>query len=609
MILNALYDLYQRRMSDPDLKQRLPVYGFEEKPIPYILIIDANGRLVNLRCTLSGDKKPVAQAFLVPQTVKRAVNITANLLWDTLEYVLGVDTRGKPERVMLQHAAFRARIHALPESAQQDVGIIAINRFLDQFMIEPKEGEPGKLERLAQFPGWEEALKGNANLSFKLSGDDDHDLICHRPAVRAACEPLMEEAAGGDVVCLITGENAPLERLHTVIKGVWGAQSSGANIVSFNADAYRSYGKEQGENSPVSKKAAFGYTTALNALLAKESGQRVQVGDASTAFWAEKKHPMETDIPDAFGEPPKDNPARGAAAVKRLYEWVHSGKPATQEGDTRFYVLGLAPNAARIAVRFWETAPLRDLAQRTVQHFDDLKIARPSFEPEYPSLFRLLAACAVQGKADNIPPNLGGEVIHAVLTGGVYPATLFNAALRRCRAEQNINYLRASVIKAYINRQIRRSNAHDLTPKKELTVMIDPENQTIGYCLGRLFAVLERLQEEAANPNRDPSFKLNATIRDRYFSGAATSPLMVFTTLMKLQVHHVSKLKKFSDKTFGSAVFYEKLIGEILKPFNATFPTQMPLAEQGLFFIGYYHQRQEFFTKSTPIAPIAPITE
>ncbi len=600
MILNALYDLYQRRMEDPDPKQRLPVYGFEEKPIPYILVIDADGHLKNLRCTLSEGKKPVAQAFLVPQGVKKASGIAANLLWDTLEYVLGVDTRGKPERVREQHAAFCARIQALPESAQQDVGIIAIQRFLKQFV-------PAQIEAFAD---WPILLETNPNLSFSLLGDEDHPLICQRPAVKLACEPLAEDdaTAATNAICLVTGETGPTERLHTVIKGVWGAQSSGANIVSFNADAYSSYGKQQGENSPVSKKAVFAYTTALNALLAKESGQRAQVGDASTVFWAEKKSPLENDFADVFGEAPKDNPARGVDAVKRLYEWVASGKPASLEGNTRFFVLGLAPNAARIAVRIWQTLPLRDLALRTVQHFEDLKMTgRPPFEPEYSSVFRLLASCAVQGKADNIPPNMGGEVMRAILTGGIYPATLFNAAIRRCRAEQNINYLRAAVIKAYINRQIRRNHAnesvHNSPYRKELLVMLDPENQTTGYRLGRLFAVLERLQEEAANPNREPGFKLNATIRDRYFGAAASSPLMVFTTLMKLHTHHISKLQKSGQKAWGTANFLEKLVREIMQALK-TFPTQMPLNEQGLFFIGYYHQRQEFFVKSTPNSDI-----
>jgi CRISPR-associated protein Csd1 len=573
MILTSLYELYDRRRRDPDPAQRLPAYGLEEKEIPFVLDIDAKGQLVNLSDTRSGGKKPVGQKYLVPQGIKKTSGVAANLLWDNLEYVLGVDTRGKPERVVEQHAAFRARIHALPETAQQDAGIIAVNLFLDQF----------KLEQVSTYPEWADISAVNPVMTFRLHGETD--LICQHPAVLDAVAPeeTVDVAQG---ICLITGDYAPIERLHTSIKGVWGAQTAGANIVSFNADAYCSFGNngKQGANSPVSKRAMFGYTTALNTLLAKDSGQRVQVGDASTVFWAETDHELETAIPDAFGESPKDDPGRGADAVKRLYEWVKSGKPATLDGDTRFYVLGLAPNAARIAVRFWEVLPLRDLAMRTLQHYDDLRIVRGNFDPEYPSLFRLLASCAAQGKADNIPPNLGGEVIRAILAGGTYPATWLNAAIRRCRAEQEVNYLRAAIMKACLNRTIRHANLTKATPEKEFCDMLDPENQSTAYRLGRLFATLEKIQEEA-------SPGLNATIRDRFYGAASSTPVTVFTSLLRLHNHHLGKLNS------GRRINLEKLIGEIMAGI-ANFPSNLPLPEQGRFAIGYYHQRQAFFTKS-----------
>lgn len=576
MILTSLYELYGRRMLDVDPARRLPADGLEEKEIPFIIILDQSGNVVNLLNTRSGEKKPIGQKYLVPQGVKRAAGIAANLLWDNVEYVLGVDTRCKPDRVVEQHAAFRARIHALAESVQQDAGIVAINLFLDKF----------NPEQLAIYPAWAEIVVANPNLTFRLHGDSD--LICQRPGIidAAASEMPALQAEG---ICLVTGEHAPIERLHTAIKGVWGAQTSGANIVSFNADAYCSYGNndKQGANSPVGKRAVFGYTTALNALLAKDSGQRIQVGDASTVFWAERDHELERAIPDAFGESPKDDTGRGADAVKRLYEWVHSGKPASLEGDTRFFVLGLAPNAARIAVRFWVVLPLRDIAVRTLQHYEDIKVVRGNFDPEFPSLFRLLASCAAQGKADNIPPNLGGEVIRAILTGGLYPSTWLAAAIRRCRAEQEVNYLRAAIIKACLNRAIRRANLNTATPEKEYLIMLDTENQSTAYRFGRLFATLEKIQEEA-------SPGLNATIRDRYYGAASSSPLTVFTTLLRLHHHHLANLGKRNP---GRRVNMERLIGEIVAGI-VDFPAHLALSEQGRFAIGYYHQRQSFFTKS-----------
>jgi CRISPR-associated protein Csd1 len=597
MILQALYQLYQRRMADPDPARRLPIYGFEDKAIPYIIDIDHDGKLINLRSTYNNAKKPVATQYLAPMSVKKTSGVAANLLWDNLEYVLGVDTRGKPQRVAEQHAAFRARIRALADAAQQDAGIIAINRFLDQFQIEQVAGDPD----------WAAIMEANPLMTFQLAGDNDPVFL--RQAVfdnigpdesATASETVPETgqetraatAANGtataatgaelDGICLISGETGPIERLHSAIKGVWGAQTAGANIVSFNADAYCSFGKNglQGANAPVSKKAAFGYTTALNALLARDSGQRVQVGDTSTVLWAKERDPddMESTIANIFGEPPKDHPERGAEAVKRLYQWINSGKAQSLAAQNPFYVLGLAPNAARISIRFWECLPLGELAKRTVQHFDDLRIKGAPFDPPYPSLFRLLASCAAQGKADNIPPNLGGDVIRAALNGLPYPRTFFTIALNRCRAEQDINYMRASILKACLIRQTG----------KEVPTMLDLSNQSTGYRLGCLFAVLERLQQEAISPN--------TSVRDRYFGAAMTSPLMVFNPLIRLHAHHLSKLAKNAKKR-GTGVWLDKLITQIMQqPFAV--PAQLAAPEQAMFAIGYYQQRQDFFSKA-----------
>ena len=571
MILQALAAYYHRKQADPDPSQRLPAYGFEEKKIPFIIEIDAAGRLVQILDTRSGEgKKKTAQSFLVPKAVKKTSGIAANLLWDTAEYVLGIDTRGKPERVAEQHAEFRARIESLTAAVKADTGVASVLAFLDR----------SEFDVLAKHPAWEEIKTINPLLSFRLHGDVE--LVCQRPAVTilAADDPPEEEAT---VTCLVSGERAAPERLHAAIKGVWGAQSSGANIVSFNLDAFNSYGKSQGANAPVGKAAAFAYTTALNHLLAKGSSQRIQVGDASTVFWAEEPHELEASLADLFGEPPKDDPDRGTDALRALYRAVEAGRFAVGSDDTRFYVLGLAPNAARIAIRFWDTAPAIELARRIKQHFDDISVARSPRDPEYLSLFRLLVATAVQGKADNIPPNLGGEVMRAILEGLPYPATLLQGAVQRCRAEQAITYPRAAIIKAWLNRHIRSRHSHE----QEFTPMLDPSNQNTAYRLGRLFATLERIQEDAAG---GPG-KINATIRDRFYGAASSTPAAVFATLLRLKNHHLGKLHA------GRAVQMEKLIGEILGGVS-DFPGHLPLPDQGRFALGYYHQRQQFFTKA-----------
>jgi CRISPR-associated protein Csd1 len=283
---------------------------------------------------------------------------------------------------------------------------------------------------------------------------------------------------------------------------------------------------------------------------------------------------------DLFGDPPKDKPDQNIEAVKALYSAIESGKFAVGKLDTRFHVLGLAPNAARISIRFWQTATAADLALRIKQHFDDLTIAHADYEPEHLSLFRLLTGLALLNKADNIPPNLGGEVMRAILEGLPYPAVMLNLAVARCRAEQKPTYARAAAIKASLNRWIRSRN----TQEKEFAPMLDPSNPNPAYRLGRLFAALEKIQEEA-------SPGLNATIRDRYYGAASSTPVTVFTTLLRLKNHHMGKLSP------GRATQMEKLIGEILGEV-ADFPRQLPLQDQGRFALGYYHQRQAFFTKS-----------
>ena len=596
MILQALTDYYRRKCDDPDPAQRLPAFGLEQKEIPFILEINAEGELLQLRDTreLQGKKK-VARNYRVPMGVKRASNITANLLWDTLEYVLGVDTKGKPERVAEQHAAFRARIAALPEAARQDAGIQAVNRFLDRM----------DLAQLERQPAWSDALESNAVMSFRLQGD--MDLVCQRPAVVQAALNATTDDDAPQAMCLVTGEQAPVERLHASIKGVWGAQTSGANIVSFNARAFESYGKteRQGENAPVSRAAAFAYTTALNHLLRKDSPQRMQVGDASTVFWAERQAPYETIFGDIF----QDNPDASTDKVEALLNAVHSGHWGPMDKDLRYHVLGLAPNAARISIRFYHCVTLQALGQRIAQHFDDLALVRGPNDARYPSLKRLLQTVCLAtssqpfGDIDRLPPNLGGAVIDAIFAGenAPFPAMWLNAAIARCRAEQakktqqgtqalNVPYARAAVIKACLNRQIR--NANQLLPahlaEKEFSPMLDRTNTHPGYLLGRLFAVLERLQEEAAGGGG----KLNSTIRDKYYGAMSSSPSTVFPTLDKLKVAHLKKLPWVKREWF------EKLVGEILADLH-DIPRQLPLPDQGRFALGYYHQRQDFFTKKT----------
>lgn len=565
MILQALNDYYARKATDPQTD--LAPEGFEPKAIPFVLVLDGAGRLVQLADRREGaGKKKEAKAVLVPQGIKKTSGVAANLLWDNAEYVLGVVTRGKPERVAEQQAAFVARLREAFGEAPDDAGLRAVFTFLERHRAEA-------LEALAAHPAWPEILETNPLMTFQLNADTE--LVCQRPAVIAALRAKGSDAPDGR--CLVSGEPDVIERLHPAIKGVWGAQTSGANIVSFNLGAFNSYGKSQSFNAPVGKRAVFAYTTALNHMLAKGSRQRVQVGDASTVFWAEKASgaPFESAFLDFLG-PQREDPDRGTQAVASLYRSVKEGKPFTADDSQRFHVLGLAPNAARIAVRFWHVSTVTELGIAFQRYFGEVDIVRPAYETGAPlSLFRLLAATALLGKAENIPPNLGGDVTRAILKGHRYPETLMQGALRRIRAEREVTYPRAALLKAWLIR-----NLND----KEITVSLNETNNDPGYRLGRLFAALERVQERAQG-------NLNASIRERYYGAFSSTPVTVLPLLMKLKNHHLAKLPNR-----GEAVNLEKLLSAIIDGLGDV-PGRLSLAEQARFAVGYYHQRQAFFSK------------
>jgi CRISPR-associated protein Csd1 len=313
-------------------------------------------------------------------------------------------------------------------------------------------------------------------------------------------------------------------------------------------------------------------------LLAKDSKQRLQVGDASTVFWSAKESKMEKVFANFFGKTETEE-HEDTEAIKALYAAPKTGAKPLNDDLTPFFVLGLSPNASRIAIRFWHSGTVAEVAKNIRQHFDDCEIAHGPKQPKHLPLFRMLVSTAMQGKADNIQPNLAGEVMRAILAGTPYPHTLLQAAVRRNRAEQKVTYERASLIKAVLVREARYRKK-----EKEAGMSLDREIKNTGYLLGRLFAVLEHAQEWA-NPS------INATIKDRFYGAASSTPVIAFPHLMKLKNHHLAKLENK-----GSAVFLEKEISGIMAGLSE-FPAHLDMADQGRFAVGYYHQRQDFYTK------------
>ena len=592
MILQALSAYYHRAELSPP--------GWELKPIPFYIVLALDGSVVNIISRVDKDH-PRGGQVLVPQSeIRSGKNAWAqpNLLWDHHGFVLGeqkrkpngdVDPSDTPEKVSKQLGAFRARVETLLRAYPNSDGLAAVSRFY-------ATGEHQKISSRADAADIFKMV--GANLTFCLVGAVEP--VFHEPWVQnvvgqetASDDDLEEGDNARQGFCLVTGELAAIARLHPKVNGVCSKPAAFAAANSKEAKAYSSYGKDQGFIFPVATSAAFAYTTALNHLLRRDSPQRIQVGDASTVFWADQASDLESAIPDIFGDPPRDEPDRNAQAVQALFAAIRSGQYGAAADANRFHILGLSPNAARISVRFYHCLPLAEMGARIAQHFKDLEVVRGDYDPQYPSLKRLLQAVCLatatqpQGDIERVPPNLGGAIVDAVFAGPdvPYPSLWLNAAVGRCRAAQSVNYYRAAAIKACLNRQIRRANSSpsNPSPEKEFLPMLDPTNPSPAYRMGRLFAVLEKIQEEA-------SPGINATIRDRYYGAASSTPVAVFTTLLRLKNAHLKKLAT------GRGVWFEKLLADILGEV-ADFPRQLPLPDQGRFALGYYHQRQDFFAK------------
>jgi CRISPR-associated protein Csd1 len=565
-----------------------PAPGYSSQNIGLVISLNNDGTVADVIDWREGEgrsRKP--RQMLVPQPVKRTAGIAPNFLWDKTSYVLGVTT-GEGKRTSDEHAAFK-EFQDKALAATDDPGLRAFLLFLsawtpDQY-IEPR---------------WPDDLK-DQNVAFVLETERRDNIWLHqRPAAKALWSRVSGETAGAEQICLVTGEAGPVARLHPAIKGVWGGQSSGGSIVSCNLDAFTSYGHVQGDNAPVSEDAAFKYTTVLNRYLERDSGHRIQIGDASTVFWADASDREVAKVAegsflamlsDSFG-PVADGKVeteRIGILLARLRkgEQLVSFAPELSQG-VRFHVLGLAPNAARISTRFYFENDFGVLARNYQRFVEDMRIEPPPREP-YPPLWRYLAEMAVLRKRENVPPNLAGDWMRSILTGTAYPLTLLSAVLARIRADGEINALRVGMMRAVLVRNFGMTpNGGDKT--KEAPVALDPENRNKGYLLGRLFAVYEQAQRAALG-------NVNATIKDKFYGSASATPRNVFALLERGSANHLAKVGKGRP---GQRVNLEKTISAIMEtmsPGDDPFPASLNAAEQALFGLGYYHQRQEFFRK------------
>ena len=579
MILQALNTFYGRLRDDAGVD--IPEPGFSNEKIHFQLVLTPEGELAqveNIQVPAPRGNRLLPRMLKVPQAVKRTAGAKANFLWDNTGYVLGADAKGKPERARGQFELFRELAHTVGDTVD-DPGMRAVLAFLDAWT--PEDAPALK--------HWDE-LAGR-NVVFRMLGETAH--VHDHPAVRRAWLRHMDSASDVPAaMCLVCGELAPVSRLHPSIKGVRGAQSSGASLVSFNLPAFTSYGKEQSYNAPVSEAATFAYTTALNHLLAG-TRQKVLVGDATTLFWTEKPTQAEGLFSQFLDTKDEDRDSQDTELLQRLHALVDAVKkgeapPVWEDNpETPFYVLGLSPNAARVSVRFWHVSDVGSMAQRLGQHFADLEIekAHPN-NPTFPSVWQMLIETAPQRKSENIPPTLGGELLRMIFTGAAYPNSLVARIIARIRADKQVSYLRAAMLKACYTRALRMGRmgrvANTIT-ESEVAVSLDTESKNVGYRLGRLFAVLEKAQQDAL-----PG--INATIKDRFFGAASATPRSVFPRLIRLAQHHMAKAE------YGYAS--DNRIAEIMEGLEAaSLPAHLNMDDQAMFALGYYHQRNALYRK------------
>ncbi len=612
MILQSLYNYYQILREDSDVEIAEP--GYSNAPVSHAINISQQGELLDLIplfVLVQQGKKTVERPrrMNVPEQIKRSVNVAANFMCDNAAYVLGLTGKETkdPDYAQKRFEAFRNYNVEILSEVDSTVAH-AVIAFLKGYDPQKAKDNPIIARHL-------ETLAQGSNLVFQVEGKN----ALEDPKIRSVWESHHLGQEANEMQCLVTGEVEPIQRLHPDIKGVPGAQTKGASLVSFNLDAFTSYGREQGANSPVSRRAASGYGVALNYLLSSQNPNRkIYLGDTTVVYWADTTDKRYASAFYTFMNPEyqqvqeeekaeetKGKRRRAKEKEKQMgevAESVQQGKAIDLaalskelDKDTRFYVLGLAPSAARLAVRFFLTEPFGVFAERIMQHYKDLQIEKEyANQSDYISPYRILAECVspkVTQRDDEVKKSwslLGGAFMRAILTGAPYPEGLYAAFINRIRHDTDetndegrrrnvkINYTRAAYIKAHLIRKYRRGGNN---PYQEALQMSLNESYTHpAYVLGRLFAWLERAQRAALGQN------INATIKDRYFTSACASPASVFPILLRLSHHHLEKAK------YGK--YFERQIEGLLAMLEAKpFPARLTLDEQGIFILGYYHQR------------------
>lgn len=560
MILKALYDYYQRKSEE------LPAFGCELKEIGFILVIDKDGNF--LRFEDRRINKNSASRFLVRKQVGRTGSThIPNLLYDNLSYVLGFSDKKETQKSFNDYLSFKAKVENVHAILISNPSVHAVWMFYQHALEENQL----KVQVDPLWPDIEKNLnKKYSTFSFLLEGETT--IVAAQKDVINADEE--KEGNEKEQLCLITGNQGKIVDVTTATM-IAGSQAT-AKLVAFQKKSgYDSYGKTQGFNAPISQKAEFAYTTALKHLLSTNSRNKFLVGNRTYIFWGSSNSDGSQEVENSvfsivdFNNTNGNNPDTHIEQARKVFNGIYSGSIKTDLTD-RFYIAGLAPNAARIALVYWAELPLKEFAHTILRHFEDMDIVDTRKEKKpYMGLKSILATVTLGGNPSEATPNLPDAVIKSIFQGLPYPDTLYHSCLRRIRAEQSVSITRAAILKAYLNRKY--------TNQKPIQIMLDKENTNQGYLCGRLFAVVDKLQNDANN---------NHSIRERYMNAASSTPATVFATILNLSAIHANNLNNE-----GSRIFYDKLKQEIISKINADgFPAHLDLQDQGRFFVGYYQQ-------------------
>ena len=562
MILKALYDYYNRC-------DNLPAKGMEEKEIGFLIVLSPDGHF--LRFEDCRTEKDHARIYLVKKHVGRSSAAVANYLYDNSAYVLGYSEKSNGKE-QLYFDTFKAKVESISELFPDNKDLYAIRSFYNN-------SRETILDMISLDVLWEDIKKNlskkYSTFSFRIEGD--LKIVAEKKEILQLED--CDDETKADNLCLVSGKHGPSVDTTTATM-IAGSQAT-AKLVAFQVNSgYDSYGKSKCGNAPISEEAEFAYTTALNSMLQKGSRNKFMLGSRTFVFWASNNKEASKETEESlfellgFSEDTNDDPNANLMKVRKVFESIYSGIMKTGLDD-KFYILGLAPNSARIAVIYWSETTLKDFAEKILCHFNDMEIhdTRKDKKP-YMGIREIISSVTLGGKLSDATPNLPEAVVKSIFQGLPYPQTLYSACIRRIRAEQKLTITRAAIIKAYLNRQSNNN--------KKIDIMLDKDNNNQGYLCGRLFAVLDKIQEDAYNISN---------IRERYMNAASATPSVVFATILNLSVHHSEKLDG------GRRIYFEKLKREILDKISADgFPTHLDLQDQGRFFVGYYHQRQDFFT-------------